>query len=105
MIYLALFAVMQFGLIVYLQREHEKHLELAKDIARCGSPDLSTMVELVESLCQRIQAPEVAVMAHANGTLGADMPMHVPLDDDDEHWVAKEELADRAFREELGGRR
>jgi hypothetical protein len=71
-------------------------------VARAGSPDLCEMVQLVDRLCQRIQAPEAAVMEHASqGPLYA--PQHVPLDDDQAYQESKEELAEILEAARVGG--
>ena len=93
----ALVAVLiaQSVLIAWLVDEQRKQPKLIADIVRCSSPDLREMVELVDRLCQRIQAPEVAVAEHAGRQFSTDVPMHVPMDNDAEFWLAKEELAER----------
>lgn len=39
--------------------------------------------ELVERLCQRIQAPEQAVLDHTASLASSDEPLFVPVDDDE----------------------
>lgn len=70
------------------------HHELQINVLRSAHPDLTTMTELVADLCQRIQAPAVAVAQHAAYTTPTVVPQHVPMDDDDAHWASKEELAE-----------
>jgi hypothetical protein len=81
------------ALAAFLILEVRHQSTVIEAVARAGSPDLKEMVALVDRLCQRIQAPEAAVMQHAaQGPLYA--PQHVPLDNDEEYHQSKEELAD-----------
>jgi hypothetical protein len=92
---LAVVLVAQFALIAWLVNEQRKQPVLIAEIVRCSSPDLREMTELVDRLCQRIQAPQVAVAEHAGRQFPTDIPMHVPMDNDEEYWESKEELAER----------
>ena len=57
------------------------------------SPDLEAMVALVDRLCQRVQAPEIAVMQHDQG--GEQWaPPAVGFDDDEGFALSKEQLAE-----------
>lgn len=91
---IALVLIAQFALIAWLVYEQQKTPRLIAEVVRCSSPDLREMVELVDRLCQRIQAPEVAVAEHAGRQFSTDIPMHVPMDNDDEYWASKDELAE-----------
>lgn len=71
-------------------------VDRAASIIECGSPDLKAMIELVDRLAQRLQAPGVAVAEHTATILPVEAPQHVPMDDDDAFWLAnisKEDLA------------
>lgn len=74
---------------------------------RVAHPDLSEMVALIDRVCQRLQAPEQAVIEHAIGDHPS--PPAVPPDDDIAYWEAqkamldKTELADLAMEAELSG--
>jgi hypothetical protein len=59
------------------------------------SPDLTEMVALTDRLCQRLQAPMVAVGEHDAQVAGLFAPPAVPMDDDDAHWESKDDLARR----------
>lgn len=61
-------------------------------------------VVLIQSLCQRIQAPEIAVAQHAQSVDVGYAPPAVALDDDESHWEAKEQLAERLHEMELRNR-
>lgn len=95
MIYLAVTNLALVALALLLIRENHHQVAVIESVARSGSPDLTTMTELVADLCQRLQAPEVAVAEHANAMLMGDIPRHVPMDDDAEYFESKEELAER----------
>jgi hypothetical protein len=82
------------ALAAFLILEVRHQSTVIEAVARAGSPDLCEMVALVDRLCQRIQAPEAAVMEHAaQGAVYA--PQHVPLDDDQQFFESKEQLAER----------
>ena len=60
----------------------------------------------VANLCQRIQAPDVAVQQHAIETQPIETPRPDSLFDDEDHWdarptVPKEKLAEMLMDEEL----
>jgi hypothetical protein len=89
----------QSALVAWWAHEHKHALEVIESVARSGSPDLRELVECIDRLCQRIQAPEVAIAEHAAMVPVADPPQAVSMFDDDDHWAAmnrltKEELAD-----------
>ena len=50
---------------------------------------------MTAELCQRLQAPELAVMAHDLQGRDVAMPQPPGFDDDEAHWESKEALADR----------
>jgi hypothetical protein len=99
-IYLALLLVaFQSALVGLWAHEHRHALEFIESVAKSGSPDLRELVECIDRLCQRVQAPEVAVAQHAAMLPVADPPQAVSMFDDEDHWAAsagltKEELAD-----------
>jgi hypothetical protein len=84
----------QLALVVLLAREHRHAVEVIESVARSGSPDLRELVECIDRLCQRIQAPDVAVATHANAMMPGPPPLAVSMFDDDDHWQSKEALAD-----------
>ena len=63
-------------------------------------PDLTELVALVDRLCQRIQAPEQAVVEHAMQMPLPPMPQVIEMDDDDRHFETKEQMAEREMDEE-----
>lgn len=95
MIYLAVTNLALVALALFLIRENHHQVAVIESVARSGSPDLTTMTELVDRLCQRLQAPEVAVAEHANAAFTGTPPQHVPMDDDEAWFESKEELAER----------
>lgn len=105
MIYLALSNLALVALAVFLVLENRHAVAVVESVARSGSPDLMEMVGLVDRLCQRVQAPAVAVAEHAMMAAPAYVPQHVPVDDDDAHWESKEQLAERLAGEALSGAR
>jgi hypothetical protein len=68
-------------------------------------PDLTALIDLVDRLCQRIQAPEQAVIEHSIQQPLPDVPPTVRPDDDRGYWEAlnlsKEDLAEGAMAGEL----
>lgn len=68
------------------------------------TPDLAALITLVENLCQRVQAPEQAVIDHSTQTDVAPGPAAVNPELDQSYWDAhgptKEELADAEFERE-----
>lgn len=87
MIYLTVITVAQLALICLLviERRHLVTLQAAQ----------------VDRLCQRIQAPELAIAEHATHAIGEWAPPAVLPDDDAGHWEAKEDLAQRLSDMEL----
>lgn len=92
-------------LVAYLafDRWQSRHIvDRAAAIIQSGSPDLTAMIELVDRLAQRVQAPQVAVAEHTAAVLPTEAPAHIPMDDDDAFWLAnmsKEDLA-RTYAEQ-----
>lgn len=74
------------------------HIEAARAKA---APDLTELVALIDRLCQRVQAPEQAVVEHAMAQPLPPMPQVIEMDDDDAHWEAKEQMAEREMMAEL----
>lgn len=66
------------------------------------SPDLEALIALVDRLCQRVQAPEVAVAQHVDQTTPVFAPQPLSPDDDEAWLMDKEELAERMMEQELG---
>lgn len=85
----------QFALIVWLIGRQDGQAQLIADVVRCSSPDLTEMVALTDRLCQRLQAPMVAVGEHDAQVAGLFAPPAVPMDDDAAHWESKDDLARR----------
>jgi len=68
-----------------------------------ASPDLENLIALVDRLCQRVQAPDLAVTEHAFKDTPPS-PRAVPFDDDEAFYEAqltKEQLAHAAYEAEL----
>jgi hypothetical protein len=89
----------QSALVALWAHEHRHALEVIESVAKSGSPDLRELVECIGRLCQRVQAPEVAIAEHASSVPSQFSPQAVSMFDDDDHWAAsagltKEELAD-----------
>lgn len=64
------------------------------------SPDLTALIALVENLCQRIQAPDMAAAVHATQGQPLEAPPAVSIFDDSDHWESKEEMAARLAAQE-----
>lgn len=77
--------------VAYLAwRDHQTAVTLA-----AATPDLIELVALVDRLCQRVQAPDVAVAEHAAAQGPVWAPPAVPMDDDEAHFQSKEALAEQ----------
>lgn len=100
MIYLALICVAQLAILAFVLLEQRRNIDQIRMMVEHASPDLCEMVALVDRLCQRIQAPEVAIAEHASGVWSQDdaLPSVDMFDDDDFH-ESKEDLAERLDRE------
>lgn len=90
MTYLAIVNVALVMLVAVLAIERRREREL--------------QVVLIQSLCQRIQAPEIAVAQHGQSVDVGYAPPAVAPDDDESHWEAKEQLAERLQEMELSNR-
>lgn len=90
MIALEIIVIALLALVAYLVAERRRERELT--------------VGLVDRLCQRIQAPELAIAEHTQTVVGEHAPPAVALDDDGAHWEAKEQLAQRLQEMELRNR-
>lgn len=86
------------------QRERTERLlslvEATQAHASKPHPDVAELVALVDRLCQRIQAPEQAVVEHAMAQPLPPLPMAIEMDDDEGHWESKEQMAEREMAEE-----
>lgn len=87
---LTIIVACQLATIVYLAVERRRQHELN--------------IRLIGQLCQRIQAPELAIAEHTQTIAGEHAPPAVALDDDGAHWEAKEQLAQRLQEMELRNR-
>lgn len=71
-------------------------------------PDVAALVALVDRLCQRIQAPDLAVVDHQMAQPLAFSPPAVPMSSDEGYWEAqdlsKEQLAQMAMAQEVAAR-
>ncbi len=72
-------------------------------------PDLAALVDLVDRLCQRLQAPETAIVDHQLSQQMPYMPQAVnPEGPDDEFWeahdISKETLAEQLAEQEFAAR-
>lgn len=87
MIYLAVIVAAQLALIALLviERRRDRELHIAQ----------------VDRMAQRIQAPELAIAEHAQAAVGEWAPPAVTMDDDQSHWEAKEDLANRLAEMEM----
>lgn len=68
---------------------------------RQPDPNMVALIALVDRLCRRIQAPQLAAIEEANETLPGRSPVAVNPFSDDEYWESREALADRLMREEV----
>lgn len=94
-----------------LEANHQASLAQLADVLKpVPHPDIKELIGLVDRLCQRVQAPEHAIVEHAQAQPLPPMPAAV-LPDDDEGWhqahalsaqlLSKEDLAEQAFEQEL----
>ena len=89
------------GQLIALAQEHAQERQAAH-------PDLTELISLVDRLCQRVQAPEQAVLEHTLSDL-PESPTPVNPEDDQSYWDAqitaldKDQLADQAMEAELSG--
>lgn len=83
-----------------------KEERTASDVAREQAS--ASLIGLISDLCQRVQAPEQAVLEHTAKTVPVEhTPPAVNPESDDSYWSAQglttEQLAELAFAEELAG--
>lgn len=99
-------------LIDAIRAERESMLHTLKEerTASAAGREQATasLIALVNDLCQRVQAPEQAVLEHTARVVPADhVPQAVNPEDDRSYWQAQglttEQLAELAFAEELAG--
>lgn len=94
---------MRASLRAELVEERRQHHNLTRELLDARSPDLEQLIALTDRLCQRIQAPELAVLEHQQAG-PALTPPAVGFDDDEAfhaaHGLTTEQLADLAFAEE-----
>ena len=93
MIALAALAAAELVLIGFLVWErHRAH------------PDLEPLVNTIADLCQRVQAPGAAVLAHHEGKQSPPGPEYAPPaiepDNDEQYWLSREALAEGAMKYE-----
>lgn len=84
----------QSALVALMAWQHRHALEIIESVAKSGSPDLRELVECIDRLCQRIQAPEYAIAEHAQAAMPQQAPQAVSMFDDEDHWASKDELAE-----------
>lgn len=91
---------------------HEREAGYAERVAYAderaqATPDLSALIDLVDRCCQRLQAPDQAIVEHQLMQPLPPMPQAVLPDDDIGFWEAqqtsKEDLADRLMILESDG--
>lgn len=82
-----------------LQARQEREALVRRDV----TPDLTALIDLVDRLCQRVQAPERAINEHTQGVVVPESPPAVDMFDDEEYWEPKENLAEREYEAELNG--
>ena len=82
-----------------------KEERTASDVSR--EQATAALVALIADLCQRVQAPEQAVVDHTARTVPLETPEAVNPESDDSYWQAQglttEQLAELAYAEELAG--
>lgn len=106
--------VMQLLAAQDIEREQARNqlrdlVELHTRERETAHPDLTELIALTDRLCQRVQAPEQAVLEHQLQDLPVSPPAVTP-DDDDAYWEAmrgttldKESLAEQLMEAELNG--
>jgi hypothetical protein len=71
-------------------------------------PSLLELISLCDRLCQRLQAPQAAILEHdeqVRTPQGAEYaPPAVPPDDDEAFWMSRERLAEMTMAQETSGR-
>lgn len=94
MIALAVIVVMQSAVIAFLVWDR-----------RGADPGTEALIALCDRLCQRLQAPQAAVLEYHQSQVPSaeEAPRAVHPDSDDDYWEARETLADRLMAEEMQG--
>jgi hypothetical protein len=92
----------QGALVALMAWQHRHALEVIESVAKSGSPDLRELVECIDRLCQRVQAPEYAIAEHAQTVVPQQAPQAVSMFDDEDHWASKDELAELVDRASNG---
>jgi len=82
----------------FANRRHEQHIT---QLLAAKNPDLESMIALTDRLCQRLQAPEVAVMQHQPQIEPS--PPAVDPNDDGDYWEDRDQLAERLMAQETSG--
>jgi hypothetical protein len=67
---------------------------------RRPDPDVAALIALVDRLCRRIQAPQLAAIEDQQ-PVPQQNPVAVNPFSDDEYWESRELLAERLMREEV----
>ena len=74
---------------------------------RYALEDRDRLLATIDDLCQRVQAPDLAVIDHQAKQGGIVNPPAVGFDNDEDYWKAaemtKEQLADELMQAELAG--
>lgn len=75
---------------------------------RHADPQVLAMIDLTDRLCQRLQAPQTAIIEHNERVRELNpeeyAPPAVPPDDDDAFWASREKLAELTMQQELSDR-
>lgn len=108
MVLIAALQLVTIGALVYVlfarERDHQNQLGDLLDLDRI---ERAEHTRVVERLCQRIQAPEQAVVDHSvTQHVTAPQPQAVNPADDSSYWAAhmtKEQLAQYAAELEMAG--
>lgn len=86
------------------RREHTRQVDT---LITNQADTTQAFIHQIDRLCQRLQAPEQAVIEHAVHAFTETPPEPVAMDDDTAHWEAKgvdkNELADLVMAAELAG--
>ena len=96
---LVVLVVVEFGAVAYLVLR-----------GRRPDPDMQALIALVDRLCQRVQAPQAAILEHdeKERALRDDeyAPPAVSPDDDEGYWASRDKLAELMMEKEIadGGR-
>jgi len=91
-----------FSLFVMYERRFDRLVAATQT----EHPDMSMLIDLVDRLCQRVQAPQAAIIEHSAGVMPGYAPASVSTESDEDYWraqLSKEELAERMMAAELDG--